>query len=241
MKNNKGLTIVELLAILVIMGIIASIAIFTISNVIQNSNIKADMSTLDAVNVAVGYYNGNHPDNPLSEQNLTEDEIIELLVDSSFLSAVPNIQSSNSSLEWSSEDNVFRLQVDGESLPLSPYGDTVDEIAPEIIEDMQTYYEENSSYGRTWGDYRYTDLGLNPDDWDDYILHISYTPSGSQLRLNIETGYEAVFDLLSGETYILPSRYNYAIIYSNLDGQWYYHAIAEENLIDITTLEIRLS
>lgn len=241
MKNNKGLTIVELLAILVILGIIASIATFTISNVIQNANMKADISTLESINVAVGYYNINYPDNPLSEQDLTEEEIIDILINNDFISSTPNIQSSNSSLEWSSEENIFRLIVAGESLPLSPYGDTVDEIAPEIINDMQIYYDENSSYGRTWGDYRYIDLGLNPEDWDDYILHISYTPSGSQLRLNIEAGYEAVFDLLSGETYVLPSRYNYAIIYSNLDEQWYYHTIEQDNLIDITTLEVKLT
>lgn len=241
MLNKKGLTIIELIAILVVLGIIATISMPLISNVIQNSRIKADQLSLDSLNSAVSYYNVNNSNNPLGEQDLTEEEIIELLVENLFLSSTPNIQAIDAAFIWSSEDSVFRLEVEGETLPLSPYGDTYDEITPEIISDMQEYYNENDSYARTWGDYRYTDLGLDPDDWSEPILHISYTPSGSQLRLSIEDGYEAVFELTSGEIYVLPSTYNYSIIYNDLDGEWYYHTIDSEKEIKIDTLQIRIT
>lgn len=41
LKNEKGLTLVELLAVIVILGIIAAIAVPSIGNIIENSRIKA--------------------------------------------------------------------------------------------------------------------------------------------------------------------------------------------------------
>ncbi|QTD41576.1 prepilin-type N-terminal cleavage/methylation domain-containing protein [Sporosarcina sp. Te-1] len=43
-SNQRGLTLIELLAVLVILSIIAAIAIPSISNIIENSRIKAEKS-----------------------------------------------------------------------------------------------------------------------------------------------------------------------------------------------------
>lgn len=48
-KNQKGLTLVELLAVLVILGIIAAIAFPLITNVIKESNQKGELN--DALNI----------------------------------------------------------------------------------------------------------------------------------------------------------------------------------------------
>lgn len=48
-KNEKGLSLVELLAVIVILGIIAAIAIPAIGNIIANSEAKAEIS--DAVQI----------------------------------------------------------------------------------------------------------------------------------------------------------------------------------------------
>lgn len=48
-KNEKGLSLVELLAVIVILGIVAAIAVPAIGNIIENSRSKAVIS--DAVNV----------------------------------------------------------------------------------------------------------------------------------------------------------------------------------------------
>ncbi|MEK4228870.1 prepilin-type N-terminal cleavage/methylation domain-containing protein [Solibacillus sp. FSL H8-0538] len=48
-KNEKGLTLIELLAVIVILAIVAAIAIPAIGNIIDNSRIKAAKS--DVVNV----------------------------------------------------------------------------------------------------------------------------------------------------------------------------------------------
>ncbi|WP_431029591.1 type II secretion system protein [Lysinibacillus sp. LZ02] len=51
-KNEKGLTLVELLAVIVILGIIAAIAVPAIGNIINNSRDKAILS--EALNVISG-------------------------------------------------------------------------------------------------------------------------------------------------------------------------------------------
>lgn len=48
-KNEKGLSLVELLAVIVILAIVAAIAIPAIGNIIENSRVKAQIS--DAVQV----------------------------------------------------------------------------------------------------------------------------------------------------------------------------------------------
>ncbi|WP_052124017.1 prepilin-type N-terminal cleavage/methylation domain-containing protein [Ureibacillus manganicus] len=51
-KNEHGLTLIELLAVIVILGIIASIAVPSTGNLIQNTRDKAVLS--DAVNIIAG-------------------------------------------------------------------------------------------------------------------------------------------------------------------------------------------
>lgn len=62
LKNEKGLTLVELLAVIVILGIIAAIAVPAIGNIIQNTREKAVMA--DAINAmeAANLYFVEHPD-----------------------------------------------------------------------------------------------------------------------------------------------------------------------------------
>lgn len=57
LKNEKGLTLVELLAVIVILGIIAAIAVPAIGNIIENSRAKALVSdTVNVMNAANMYF-----------------------------------------------------------------------------------------------------------------------------------------------------------------------------------------
>jgi len=60
LKNEKGLTLVELLAVIVILGIIAAIAIPSIGGIIENSRIKAAKAdALNAISAANLYFAEN--------------------------------------------------------------------------------------------------------------------------------------------------------------------------------------
>lgn len=61
-KNEKGLTLIELLAVIVILAIIAAIAVPAIGNIIENSRIKAVKA--DAINIlnAANIYLTEQPD-----------------------------------------------------------------------------------------------------------------------------------------------------------------------------------
>ncbi len=71
LKNEKGLTLVELLAVIVILGIIAAIAVPAIGNIITNSKYNAAKAdALNVLNAAQMYY----LDNPEGETIATSSD-----------------------------------------------------------------------------------------------------------------------------------------------------------------------
>ncbi|MCP8968500.1 type IV pilin protein [Ectobacillus ponti] len=60
LRNEKGLTLIELLAVIVILGIVAAIAIPAIANVIQKSNVNAvKADAMQILNAAKTYVADN--------------------------------------------------------------------------------------------------------------------------------------------------------------------------------------
>jgi type IV pilus assembly protein PilA len=59
-KKQKGMTLVELLAVIVILGIVAAIGTVAIGNIIENSRTKAEARKLDMMEEAAKMY---HMDN----------------------------------------------------------------------------------------------------------------------------------------------------------------------------------
>ncbi|MDW0109644.1 type II secretion system protein [Sporosarcina aquimarina] len=62
LKNEKGLTLVELLAVIVILGIIAAIAVPAIGGIIDNSRIKAVKADAQTILSAANMYFAENPD-----------------------------------------------------------------------------------------------------------------------------------------------------------------------------------
>ncbi|WP_075620471.1 prepilin-type N-terminal cleavage/methylation domain-containing protein [Paenisporosarcina indica] len=95
LKEQKGLTLIELLAVIVILAIIAAIAIPAIGNIIENSRVGAIKSDAQNALAAANIYYTDNPDAPsgvtvatLKTSNYMQD-IGSLSVDSTSIAKVP--------------------------------------------------------------------------------------------------------------------------------------------------------
>ncbi|MFW5961570.1 MAG: hypothetical protein ACOCRV_01050 [bacterium] len=51
--------------------------------------------------------------------------------------------------------------------------------------------------------------------------------------------YDFLEEDMEGNEKVLTNRSNYNLVYNDLDENWYYHSISEENIIDIDNLKIK--
>jgi Flp pilus assembly pilin Flp len=135
--------------------------------------------------------------------------------------------------KFASIDNAFATE---EATPLSPLGNNFAEISTSMIDKIIQKYFISGKYGRTWGEYAYTDLGLNPEDWENPIEHIYYKPGGANLSIRPEDGYSFIVNGTDGSEKVLKASYSWNLTYNDTNKKWYYHKISPENEIDINTL-----
>lgn len=83
LRNEKGLTLIELLAVIVILGIIAAIAIPSIGGIIKNTKTKAHDANAQLIIDAARYAITNDP------PNKTVDFTLEKLVEAGYLDVAP--------------------------------------------------------------------------------------------------------------------------------------------------------
>ncbi len=77
-KNEKGLTLIELLAVIVILAIVAAIAIPAIGNIIDNSRFSAVKSdAINSINAASIYFAENAAENTVAVNRLVNDGYLE--------------------------------------------------------------------------------------------------------------------------------------------------------------------
>ncbi|MDQ0163155.1 type II secretion system protein [Aeribacillus alveayuensis] len=82
-KNERGLTLVELLAVIVILGVIAAVAVPSIGNIIQKSKedgVKADAIAI--LNAAKLYITEQNVDTTSGAVTITKDDLVDYLEDS---------------------------------------------------------------------------------------------------------------------------------------------------------------
>lgn len=78
LKNQKGLTLIELLAVIVILAIVAAIAVPSIGNIIENSRVGAIKA--DAQNAMAGaqlYFTENADENSVTVEDLVSKGFLE--------------------------------------------------------------------------------------------------------------------------------------------------------------------
>ncbi len=111
-------------------------------------------------------------------------------------------------------------------------------IKDDFLSRIKDFYAAHGRWPRSWGDYRFTDLGLDPDDWDEPIEGIYWNPHGSDVGLANRSGdnLQIYVKDLNGNTLHLYDGWN--IWCSAIDDQCYYHTIAPGNEVDISTLTV---
>ncbi len=106
----------------------------------------------------------------------------------------------------------------------------------DFLDRIQAFYEENGRYPRSWGDYRFTDIGLDPADWADSVEGIFWNPNGDKVGLGNKKGDDI-------QVYVTDINGKCRHLYDGWNiwctgGGCYYHTVAPGNEVDINTLEI---
>lgn len=107
MQKNKGVTLTELLAVIIVLGIIMSISIILITNVVYNSRIKADLENVKVLNRSTYYYFLDEGDNNVFIDLENDEERIWFLVDEGYLNKFVSASVRNSEYIWDIESNYW--------------------------------------------------------------------------------------------------------------------------------------
>jgi len=143
-------------------------------------------------------------------------------------------------LGWTStEDDPYIVRPLSDAAPLTSLGSTFTDISGGMISRIQEFYEQNDRYPRSWGDYRFTDIGLDPEEWGEPVDHVYYGPGGTRISVEPEAGWAIEVEDLGGETHVLTESLHWNIWYDMETQAWYYHDIEPGNEIDIDTMQVR--
>lgn len=155
------------------------------------------------------------------------------------VASIPSLRTSAIDVFSKTTDVLNGVEQDEPEFELTPMGNTVPEISTNMIDQINSFYNDNDRYPRSWGDYAYTDIGLDPDEWKDIAYDgVIYKPNGETLRIKPGDGFYFQIKDENGETYKLPHDYNWDLVYRIPDdNRWYYHNV-DGPVVLIDTLEV---
>lgn len=235
--NNNGLTLIELLITIVVIGIIGGFSAVQVSKIIENAQLNADKNQVFTLNTATNYYAMAEDIDEFHADDLTDQGRIELLYNLGFTDKLVETTTEDALFIYNFDTREWSLSIDNEIVQLTPFGNDSESIISTFLTTVSSHYDETDSYGRSWGDYRYTDYGLDPDDWDEPVDHMYYRPSGNKFYITPEDNYSFTVYNDSGDTFYLNSSYNWSIIYDFNSGNWYFHTTNDsDNIVNIDTL-----
>lgn len=148
----------------------------------------------------------------------------------------PNSQEEYNLISSSTIQITFNFSISTQET--NPYGNNIVEIASYIENLTKIYYDDSGSYPRSWGDYAYTDIGLNPEDFEESYYNFEVTPRGKTINFGLNYGYTLTVLDIYGEEISFSGSYNWNLVYSIENSSWYHHSVTEGNEIDITTLTV---
>lgn len=235
--RQKGFTFVEMLIAIVVMAILAGALMLMLGPTSDAAKREKCSALRKQTELASQLF--------FFEQNSSAGNF-QALVDAGYLERLPACPSGGE-IYWAAANtgSSFRrvectLHTGGEAQeePLTPYGSTFEDIVGGLIELVEAYFAGTGHYPRSWGDYAFSDLGLDRGFWAEAKDHIIYSTGGNRLKIEPEDGYTLRVVSATGETWDLASTLNWNLWYNFPDKTWYYHTINPGNEIDITTLQV---
>jgi hypothetical protein len=112
------------------------------------------------------------------------------------------------------------------------------QIANDFLNRINAYNNRNGRWPRSWGDYRFSDLGLNPQDWANAVEGVFWNPNGDKLGLANRAGdnLQIYVKDLKGNRLHLYDGWNIWCVPGS--RACYYHTVAPGNEVNLDTLEI---
>ena len=124
------------------------------------------------------------------------------------------------------------------TVPMTSLGSTFAVITIAMIDLINKFYQQNNRYPRSWGDYVFTDIGLDPEEWAQPVNGLYYSPGGTRVTIQPAEGYTLTMKSTAGATLTLTPKLKWDLLYDVSDKQWYYHRKDPVNAVDINTLQI---
>ena len=271
-RGNKGFTLIELMLVVTLVGVLASIATPSYLNYAQRARAtQCHVDRGEAQNVIRQYYQ-DHPD--------TEITSLQQLIDAGYLRSgfncplggeyvlipaktagspypiiacslhyVPELISEPTPVPTPAPTPVPTPVPEPAPIPtpaptpkptpkpLTSLGSSFGEISQGMIDAIENYYEKNGKYPRTGAKNRYTDIGLDPNEWKDAVNGIIYTPQGDKISISPGSGYTFSVTRSSGKQLAVSGTGK--IIYSATTKQWYSPSIKKGNEVNIATLQVK--
>ena len=243
-NREYGFTLVEIISVLVIIGIISTVALPDFFNIQERIRLKMVDNVISELNHREQIIWSMH----VASDSTHDDTIIFDGVHAENIGAKFNWAAGPGQTGGTIRFGPVLVDVvrtpsdrDTEGIWERVTGDDLtsfNEVTKSMITRVQQFYDENGSYPRSWGDYAFTDVGLDPDEWKTPVDGVYYATGGNRIKATPAEGYVIHVAGASGEDRVLKSSYNWSLWYSMEDGKWYYHSINDENEIDISTMAV---